>query len=66
MKPRHKRFILVVVALALLTLGAMFVLKAFRSNLVFFLHTDRGSCGTSATGSSLPDRGYGAGGQCRA
>jgi cytochrome c-type biogenesis protein CcmE len=36
MKPRHKRFILVVVALALLTLGAMFVLKAFRSNLVFF------------------------------
>jgi cytochrome c-type biogenesis protein CcmE len=36
MKPRYKRFILVVVALALLTLGAMFVLKAFRSNLVFF------------------------------
>jgi cytochrome c-type biogenesis protein CcmE len=36
MKPRYKRLILVVVALALLTLGAMFVLKAFRSNLVFF------------------------------
>ena len=36
MKQRYKRFILVVVALALLTLGAMFVLKAFRSNLVFF------------------------------
>ena len=36
MKPRYKRFILVVVALALLTLGATFVLKAFRSNLVFF------------------------------
>ena len=36
MKPRYKRFILVVVALALLTLCAMFVLKAFRSNLVFF------------------------------
>ena len=36
MKPRYKRVILVVVALALLTLGAMFVLKAFRSNLVFF------------------------------
>ncbi len=36
MKPRYKRLILVVVALALLTLGATFVLKAFRSNLVFF------------------------------
>ncbi|MDC1312280.1 cytochrome c maturation protein CcmE [Burkholderiales bacterium] len=36
MKPRHKRLILVVVALALLGLGATFVLKAFRSNLVFF------------------------------
>ena len=36
MKPRHKRFILVVIALALLGLGATFVLKAFRSNLVFF------------------------------
>lgn len=36
MKPRHKRLILVVIALALLGLGATFVLKAFRSNLVFF------------------------------
>ena len=36
MKPRHKRLILVVCALALLSLGATFVLKAFRSNLVFF------------------------------
>ena len=36
MKPRYKRLILVVFALALLTLGATFVLKAFRSNLVFF------------------------------
>ncbi|MBA4740558.1 MAG: cytochrome c maturation protein CcmE [Burkholderiales bacterium] len=36
MKPRHKRLLLVVVALALLGLGATFVLKAFRSNLVFF------------------------------
>ena len=36
MKPRHKRLILVVIALALLCLGATFVLKAFRSNLVFF------------------------------
>ena len=36
MKPRHKRLVLVVVALALLGLGATFVLKAFRSNLVFF------------------------------
>jgi len=36
MKPRHKRLILVLVALALLGLGATFVLKAFRSNLVFF------------------------------
>ena len=36
MKPRNKRLLLVVVALALLGLGATFVLKAFRSNLVFF------------------------------
>jgi cytochrome c-type biogenesis protein CcmE len=36
MKPRHKRLILVAIALALLGLGATFVLKAFRSNLVFF------------------------------
>ena len=36
MKPRHKRLILVVIALALLGLGATFVLMAFRSNLVFF------------------------------
>jgi cytochrome c-type biogenesis protein CcmE len=36
MKPRHRRLILVLVALALLGLGATFVLKAFRSNLVFF------------------------------
>ena len=36
MKPRHKRLILVVIALAILGLGATFVLKAFRSNLVFF------------------------------
>ena len=36
MKPRHKRLILILVALALLGLGATFVLKAFRSNLVFF------------------------------
>ena len=36
MKPRHKRLILVLVALALLGLGSTFVLKAFRSNLVFF------------------------------
>ena len=36
MKPRHKRLILVLVALVLLGLGATFVLKAFRSNLVFF------------------------------
>ena len=36
MKPRHKRLILVLVALAILGLGATFVLKAFRSNLVFF------------------------------
>ena len=36
MKPRHKRLVLVLVALSLLGLGATFVLKAFRSNLVFF------------------------------
>ncbi|MDA0238318.1 MAG: cytochrome c maturation protein CcmE [Proteobacteria bacterium] len=36
MKQRHKRLILLAFALALLTLGVTFVLKAFRSNLVFF------------------------------
>ena len=36
MKPRHKRLILVLLALALIGVGASFVLKAFRSNLVFF------------------------------
>ena len=36
MKPRHKRLILIIGALAVLGVAAMLVLNAFRSNLVFF------------------------------
>ena len=36
MKPRYKRMILIVGALAVLAVAAMLVLNAFRSNLVFF------------------------------
>jgi cytochrome c-type biogenesis protein CcmE len=37
MKPRHKRLILIVGGVAVLTIAGLFVLNAFRSNLVFFL-----------------------------
>jgi len=36
MKSRHKRLILVVVGVLGITVGGMFVLNAFRSNLVYF------------------------------
>ncbi len=36
MKPRHKRMVLILAALAVLGVAAMLVLNAFRSNLVFF------------------------------
>jgi len=36
MKPRHKRFAIVIGALAVISIAAVLVLKAFRSNLVFF------------------------------
>ncbi len=36
MKTRHKRLILIVVGVLGLTIGGMFVLNAFRSNLVYF------------------------------
>lgn len=36
MKARHKRFLVIAAGLAVLALAAMFVLNAFRSNLVFF------------------------------
>lgn len=36
MKSRHKRFILIIVGLALLALAATLLLQSFRSNLVFF------------------------------
>ena len=36
MKPRHKRMVLSLAALAVLGVAAMLVLNAFRSNLVFF------------------------------
>ncbi len=36
MKPRHKRFVAVIVGVAALGISAALVLNAFRSNLVFF------------------------------
>lgn len=36
MKPRHKRLVLIVGGVAVLTIAGLFVLNAFRSNLVFF------------------------------
>ena len=36
MKPRHKRLLLIAVALAVLAIATTLVLQAFRSNLVFF------------------------------
>jgi cytochrome c-type biogenesis protein CcmE len=36
MKPRHRRLILVIAGLAALSITAALVLKAFRSNLVFY------------------------------
>ncbi len=36
MKPRHKRLAIIVSGVAGLTLASLFVLNAFRSNLVFF------------------------------
>lgn len=36
MKPRHKRLAVIAVGVVGLTLAALFVLNAFRSNLVFF------------------------------
>ncbi|MEK9873682.1 MAG: cytochrome c maturation protein CcmE, partial [Betaproteobacteria bacterium] len=36
MKPRQKRLLLIIAVLALVSLAALLVLKAFKSNLVFF------------------------------
>ena len=36
MKPRHRRFLLIAGAVAVLAVTAAFVLNAFQSNLVFF------------------------------
>ncbi len=36
MKARHKRFMVIAAGLAVIAIAAMFVLNAFRSNLVFF------------------------------
>jgi cytochrome c-type biogenesis protein CcmE len=36
MKPRHKRLAIIVVSVVGLTVASLFVLNAFRSNLVFF------------------------------
>lgn len=36
MKPRHKRFAIVIGALAVISIAAVLALNAFRSNLVFF------------------------------
>ena len=36
MKPRHKRLVLILFGVSVLTVAGLFVLNAFRSNLVFF------------------------------
>ncbi len=36
MKPRHKRIAIIIAGLAVLSIGAGLVFKAFRSNMVFF------------------------------
>ena len=50
MKPRRKRLLLVVSALAVLALSATLVLNAFRSNLVFFFSPSQVVAGEAPKG----------------
>ena len=53
MKPRHKRLAIIVSGVIGLTVASLFVLNAFRSNLVFFLLADRGVGGESTGGQGV-------------
>ena len=53
MKPRHKRLILIAAVLLLIALGTFFVLKAFRSNLVFFYTPTEVTSGVVPQGQSF-------------
>ncbi|HMV06660.1 MAG TPA: cytochrome c maturation protein CcmE [Accumulibacter sp.] len=53
MKPRHKRFALIVGGLAILALVATLVLNAFQSNLVFFFSPTQVAAGEAPKGKSF-------------
>jgi cytochrome c-type biogenesis protein CcmE len=53
MKPRHKRFILIAVGLAILGIGAWLVLSAFNKNLVFFFTPTQILAGEAPRGRSF-------------
>jgi cytochrome c-type biogenesis protein CcmE len=53
MKPRHKRFLLIAVGLAVLGLGAWLVLSAFQKNLVFFFTPTQVLAGEAPKGRSF-------------
>jgi cytochrome c-type biogenesis protein CcmE len=53
MKTRHKRFLLVAVGLALLSLAAWLVLSAFQKNLVFFFTPTQILAGEAPQGRSF-------------
>jgi len=53
LKPRHKRFALIVGGLAILALVATLVLNAFQSNLVFFFSPTQVAAGEAPKGKSF-------------
>jgi len=53
MKPRHKRFLLIAIGLAVLGLGAWLVLSAFQKNLVFFFTPTQVLAGEAPQGRSF-------------
>ncbi|WP_300334375.1 cytochrome c maturation protein CcmE [Accumulibacter sp.] len=53
MKPRHKRFALIVGGLVILALVATLVLNAFQSNLVFFFSPTQVAAGEAPKGKSF-------------
>ena len=61
MKPRHKRLLIILAALAVLGVAAALVLNAFRSNLVFFYTPTQ-----IANGEALKNRAFRIGGLVKA
>ncbi len=53
MKPRHKRLILIVVALGVLSLGGWMLASAFKKNLVFFFTPTQILAGEAPRGSNF-------------